>query len=605
MFLYPKQYLDLIVCKQVRSLMSGRKGKGASVGRLLSYATSGGPKKPNYPLDDRSLYQCGGPKRRSHPRVSLAWVIVLLAVILPATAQSADNQNPPAQIFVTSDVCLACHNNLVTESGLDVSIGSNWQSSLMAHSSRDPYWQASVRRETLAHPSAKDSIEDECSACHMPMARYGSKIRNRHGSVFVYLPILPARGAASQLAADGVSCAMCHQIREDKLGSEESFTAGFVVDSTTPLGRRPIFGPYDIDRGRSRIMQSASRMEPTMGSHVQDSTLCASCHTLYTHTRGPDGEVLGTLPEQVPYLEWKHSAYEGSDSCQSCHMPLLTDKMHISSVMGQLRENFSRHVFRGGNFFMPKIFNRYRNELGVSALSQDLTLASKETENHLKTKTARIAFAHVENSSDTLTADVTVTNLAGHKLPTAYPSRRAWIRFKVSDAQGRTVFESGRVNPNGSIRGNINDEDAERFEKHHDQIHSTDQVQIYEAIMATPDGHVTTGLIEAIRFIKDNRILPKGFEKTTAAADVMVHGQAADDANFKGAGDTIRYRILVDPNRGPFNIRAELMYQPIAFRWAQNLKLEQAKEIDRFVAYYNAMSGQSWTVLASASTIVR
>jgi len=605
MFLYPKQYLDLIVFKQARSLITGCKGKGASVGSLLSYAAFGGPKNPKYALGGRSLYQCRRPKRRSCRRVSLAWVIVLLAVTFPVTAQSADDQNPPAQIFVTSDVCLACHNNLITESGLDVSIGANWQSSLMAHSSRDPYWQASVRRETLAHPSAKESIEDECSACHMPMARYRSKIRNRHGSVFAYLPILPARGLAGRLAADGVSCAMCHQIREDKLGTKESFTAGFVVDSTTPLGRRPIFGPYDIDRGRSRIMQSASRMEPTLASHVQDSTLCASCHTLYTHTRGPDGEVLGTLPEQVPYLEWKHSAYEGRDSCQSCHMPLLTDKMHISSVMGQLRENFSRHVFRGGNFFMPKIFNRYRNELGVSALSQDLTLASKETETHLKTNTARIAFARVDNSSDTLTADVTVTNLAGHKLPTAYPSRRAWIRFKVSDAQGRTVFESGRVNPNGSIRGNINDEDAERFEKHHDQIHSTDQVQIYEAIMATPDGHVTTGLIEAIRFIKDNRILPKGFEKTTAAADVMVHGQAADDANFKGAGDTIRYRILVDPNRGPFNIRAELMYQPIAFRWAQNLKLEQAKEIDRFVAYYESMSGQSWTVLASASTIVR
>jgi hypothetical protein len=530
---------------------------------------------------------------------------VLLTVTLPVAAQSADGRNPPAQIFVTSDVCLACHNNLITESGLDVSIGANWQSSLMAHSSRDPYWQASVRRETLAHPSAKESIEDECSACHMPMARYRSKIRNRHGSVFAYLPILPTRGLASRLAADGVSCAMCHQIQEDKLGTKESFTAGFVVDSTTPLGRRPIFGPYDIDRGRSRIMQSASQMEPTMADHVQDSALCASCHTLYTHTRGPDGEVLGTLPEQVPYLEWKHSAYEGRDSCQSCHMPLLTDKMHISSVMGQLREDFSRHVFRGGNFFMPKIFNRYRNELGVSALSQDLTLASKETETHLKTNTARIAFARVDNASDTLTAEVTVTNLAGHKLPTAYPSRRAWIRFKVSDAQGRTVFESGRVNPDGSIRGNINDADKKRFEKHHDQIDSTDQVQIYEAIMATPDDHVTTGLIEAIRFIKDNRILPKGFNKTTAVTDVMVHGQAADDANFSGAGDTIRYRIPVDPDRGPFNVRAELLYQPIAFRWAQNLKQQQAKEIDRFVAYYESMSEQSWTVLASTSTIVR
>ena len=596
MFPLLKQCLGLILCKHTRRLISDRQGKRAAVRFLLSHTRS---------LGGRSSYLRGRPKSHLQPGVSLVFVIVLLAVTHPVMAQSADDRNPPVQMFVTSDVCLACHNSLITESGRDVSIGSNWQSSLMAHSSRDPYWQASVRRETLAHPSAKESIEDECSACHMPMARYRSKVRNRKGRVFAHLPILPARGPASGLAADGVSCAMCHQIQEDTLGTEESFTAGFVVDNTTPLGQRPIFGPYDIDRGRSRIMQSASHMEPTMAGHVQDSTLCASCHTLYTHTRGPNGEVLGRLPEQVPYLEWKHSAYEGRDSCQSCHMPLLTEKMHITSVMGQLREDFSRHVFRGGNFFMPKIFNRYRNELGVSALSQDLSLATRETENHLQTNTARISFGGIENSSGAVMADVNVTNLAGHKLPTAYPSRRAWIRFTVTDAQGRTLFESGEVNPDGSIRGNINDADKERFERHYDQIRNADEVQIYEAIMATPDGRVTTGLIEAIRFIKDNRILPKGFNKATAATDIMVHGQATDDGNFTGEGDTIRYRISVDPNRGPFHVRAQLIYQPIAFRWAQNLKQQQAAEIDRFVAYYDAMSQQSWTVLASVSTIVR
>ncbi len=43
---------------------------------------------------------------------------------------------------------------------------------MMAHSSRDPYWQASVRREVLIRPSARFAIENECSACHMPMSRF-------------------------------------------------------------------------------------------------------------------------------------------------------------------------------------------------------------------------------------------------------------------------------------------------------------------------------------------------------------------------------------------------------------------------------------------------
>src|SRR5262245_7601934 len=77
----------------------------------------------------------------------------------------------PVSLFEPSDRCMACHNNLVTPAGEDVSIGQSWRGSMMANSSRDPYWQASVRRETIDHPRAKDAIEDECSKCHMPMMR--------------------------------------------------------------------------------------------------------------------------------------------------------------------------------------------------------------------------------------------------------------------------------------------------------------------------------------------------------------------------------------------------------------------------------------------------
>lgn len=352
-------------------------------------------------------------------------------------------------------------------------------------------------------------------------------------------------------------------------------------------------------------MQSASQMVPRTELHVQDSALCASCHTLYTHARGPNGEILGQLPEQVPYLEWKHSAFYQNTSCQSCHMPQLTNSMHITSVMGQPRENFSKHVFRGGNFFMPKIFNRNRKELGVSALPQDLILASQQTEDHLQNSSARVKIDQVQIAEDSLKADVVVTNLAGHKLPTAYPSRRAWLHFTVSDAQGKIVFESGKVNPDGSIQGNVNDHDKNRFEKHHEQINRQDQVQIYEAIMADIKGNVTTGLIEATEFIKDNRILPMGFNKATASEDIMVQGRAGNDRDFSGAKDTVHYHVQIDRNQGPFTIQAELMYQPIAFRWAHNLKEEKGTEIDRFVSYYEDMARQSWIVLAQETRNIK
>ena len=115
-------------------------------------------------------------------------------------------------------------------------------------------------------------------------------------------------------------------------------------------------------------------------------------------------------------------------------------------------------------------------------------------------------------------------NLTGHKLPTAYPSRRTWLHVTVRDRNGRPVFESGAITPTGLIQGNDNDADATKFEPHYTEIRQPDQVQIYESIMGDPAGAPTTGLLTAVRYLKDNRLLPRGFDKATADADIQVVG---------------------------------------------------------------------------------
>src|ERR1700737_1912618 len=77
--------------------------------------------------------------------------------------------------FQTSDRCLACHNGIVTPSGEDVSIGFDWRSSMMGNSSRDPYWQGSVRRESIDHPESQAAIEDESSISNSQITRLGAE----------------------------------------------------------------------------------------------------------------------------------------------------------------------------------------------------------------------------------------------------------------------------------------------------------------------------------------------------------------------------------------------------------------------------------------------
>src|SRR6266849_8677616 len=109
---------------------------------------------------------------------TLLIVVVVTANVLSAARNSIQPKRNEPQ-FQTSDRCLACHNGLATASGADVSIGFQWRATMMANSSRDPYWQGSVRREVTDHPESQVRIEDECSICHMPITRYEAKLRRK------------------------------------------------------------------------------------------------------------------------------------------------------------------------------------------------------------------------------------------------------------------------------------------------------------------------------------------------------------------------------------------------------------------------------------------
>ena len=520
--------------------------------------------------------------------------------MLAAALLSAGGGKDQRTAFQTSDRCLACHNGLETSSGEDVSIGYEWRASIMANSSRDPYWQASVRRESNDHPESQAGIEDECSVCHMPITRYEAKLRGEKGKVFEHLPF-HGNEKSERPAQDGVSCSVCHQISKEHLGTRASFNGGFVVEPADADGDHAEYGPFDISHGHQRIMLSSSEgYKPTKSLHIRDSEVCATCHTLYTKALGPGGKVIGELPEQVPYQEWLHSDYKDNKSCQSCHMPAVNEPVRITQVLGEPRDGLHRHVFVAANFFMLRMLNRFRDDLSVAALPEELAAGAEHTVEYLQSQAARLAIQNARVDEGELHADVVVENLGGHKLPTAYPSRRAWLHVVVRDANGRAVFESGALNADASIHGNDNDADPHRYEPHYAEIHSPDQVEVYETILGDPGGKVTTGLLTGVRYLKDNRLLPHGFDKKTAGHDIAVIGAALDDLNFTGAGDRVRYRVPVT-GPAPYNVEAELLYQPIGYRWASNLKSYEAAEPQRFNRYYDALSSAATVHLVRQS----
>jgi hypothetical protein len=394
-------------------------------------------------------------------------------------------------------------------------------------------------------------------------------------------------------------------VQNVNLGTEAGFTGGYVIDLTRAMGHRPVYGPFTVDAGRTRIMESASEFEPVEAAHIQSAEFCANCHTLYTHALDADGNEVGVLAEQVPYLEWRHSDFPGQATCQDCHMPVVEGEVSVTGVLPNPRADVNQHSFRGGNFLMPRVLNKHRAALSVAALPQELEETARAAEENLATKAATLDLVPVGIADGRLEVDAVVSTLAGHKVPSAYPSRRAWIDLSIQDAEGNVVFESGALRPDGSIEGNDNDSDGSRFEPHYLKISEPGQVQVYEDIMVDFRGEVTTGLLWGVEYVKDNRLLPKGFDKGTASDDVAVKGAAFGDEDFVGGGDVTRFSVAVGDADGPFIVEATLWYQPIGYRWAMNLGGFDTAESAQFLSFFQGVAPASATPMARAVAEVR
>ena len=162
------------------------------------------------------------------------------------------------------------------------------------------------------------------------------------------------------------------------------------------------------------------------------------------------------------------------------------------------------------------------------------------------------------------------------------------------------MFESGAPHRDGSIDRNDSDQSPLAFEPHHELITGKDQVQIYESILGDRHGSPTTGLLAATQYLTDNRLLPRGFDKRSAPAEIGVCGEARDDASFTGGSDVVRYAIDA-PHQSTYTVSASLRYQSIGFRWAANLERFDAPEPRRFLSYYRDSAPDSSVVVATAT----
>lgn len=265
------------------------------------------------------------------------------------------------------------------------------------------------------------------------------------------------------------------------------------------------------------------------------------------------------------------------------------------------KDGFAKHHLVGANTTMLTLLKNNATQLGVISSNMDLGI---ERARAMLQSSVDLEIVSTSVDNGVLEARVKLNNNSGHKTPTAYPSRRMWLNFKVTDSNDDVIFESGKINADGSIVGVDNDADQSVFEPHYDMIISPDQVQIYETIMGNSDNEVTYTLLRGAQYLKDNRLTPKGFNKIAVPPDVAVQGQAVNDADFNLGSDEVIYRIPVSAT-GELDISVSLNYQTISYGFLQDLYQDsQLEQVQTFKTMYDAQSLKHEQIVNAHTTVV-
>jgi len=495
-------------------------------------------------------------------------------------------------VFATADGCARCHsaaphaNAMRSPLGEDVSPHGLWQATVMANSFRDPYWRAQVARECDNDPDRAGEIQALCLRCHAPM--------HHHSRVLGKLePTTVAEAAKDPLAQDGVSCTMCHQIRARDLGKPTTFSGKGRIGKG-----RVIYGPYE--QPDSGPMLGMSGYAALHGKHMGSSALCATCHTLVTHHQGE------RFPEQTPYFEWRNSVYSDEDertdesrTCQECHMADVGPTRIARDPTGadyllKARDPYRAHAFVGGNAFLLDMLADNREQLEVPASAAALQKMARATRRQLTTATVDLSIGPIEHKDSELRFQVKVVNKTGHKFPTGYPARRAWLHVRVQNEQG-VVFDCGGFDQQGELVDVVSPLDQE----HVTTIETPYDVLIWELVARDVDGDPTTLLTSMATRGKDNRLLPKGWRRDGPHAKETAPVGIGTDLDFVAGSDSVSVVIPYAMNSPTATVTAWIHYQSIPPHWVEDLRDVDAPECRTFVELYDKSDKMPETIAAA------
>jgi hypothetical protein len=377
-----------------------------------------------------------------------------------------------------------------------------------------------------------------------------------------------------------------------------------------------LYGPYGGGKDEPLIynlpMNTYVGYEPWYGEHLQKSEACAACHSLITETADLEGNLTGgEFIEQSTYHEWLNSRYAPDDwmgesndlqqECQGCHMPQIDAPVVIAGGASFLepRTPYGMHYLVGANAAMLRLLRDHVGELGLTASAAQFDSTALRTLELLQQHTVELGAVASWNALGAAEIEVHVVNKAGHKFPSGYPARRAWLEVELKHpVSGEVLWASGELAADGLNIAGVDEVGLSSWEPHLDVVDSEDLVQIYEMVIADVNGNPTNVLERADSKLKDNRLVPLGFsmehavyDTTTLAGAEVMEDALTGNFNRDGLGNeglgSDRVTYLADVSalytgELPPEIHVRMWYQSMPPRWVNPMFEVEGEAIDWF-----------------------
>jgi Flp pilus assembly protein TadD len=363
-------------------------------------------------------------------------------ISMPGNAMVVGNIFIQPDAFPPASYCGHCHQQAYHQ----------WRQALHSNAFREPFYRTSLN---LLEKSQGIEFSRHCNSCHSPIAELSGALTQNSM-------------VDRKFDQDGLTCMTCHSIQKvpSELGNG-NYVMGVPAVLVDAKGNRIPGIPPDsevlahLDRHSKAVLQSFYRTPE----------FCSACHK----TNLPK-ELNGykQLRADTAFDEWQNSKFSQRNpltfytadftTCQNCHMKRAP---HELPEPGAKKGMFASHSWLAGNTAMPFYYG-FDEQLAKTIaflksgnfLNVDLFAIRKASDKKMIAPLGSTPFTL--GAGDVVETMVVIQSKGiGHSLlPEIRDLTEAWLEFSATDSDGKEIYHSGYIKPDGSL-----DEQSHSFSK--------------------------------------------------------------------------------------------------------------------------------------------